>query len=55
MSQLPASLDVVLNELRLRLYRAARGRDVPKIERLGALIEGLSSEFGRHDGSVGDA
>ena len=45
MSRLPESLDVVLNELRVRLHHAARFPDVAECERLGLLIFELDDEL----------
>ena len=49
MSALPESLDVVLNELRVRLYHAARARNVPDVERLAWMIETLAAELAVKD------
>jgi hypothetical protein len=46
LSRLPESRDVVLNELRVRLHRAARDKDVPEIERYARLIEQIVDELG---------
>ena len=45
MSRLPDSLDVVLTELRLRLYRAAKHKNAPEVDRLSAMVEGLAAEL----------
>jgi hypothetical protein len=50
MSRLPESLEVVLNELRVRLHHAARKKDVPECERLGLMIYRLDEELAVPDG-----
>jgi hypothetical protein len=44
-SQLPESLDVVLNELRVRLYHASKSQDVAESERLGLMVYDLDAEL----------
>ena len=45
MSRLPESLDVVLNELHLRLHHAARAQDTPEVERYIMLIDLIVDEL----------
>tara|TARA_R110002153_G_scaffold43064_3_gene122003 strand:- start:183 stop:344 length:162 start_codon:yes stop_codon:yes gene_type:complete len=46
MSDLPQSRDIVLNEMRVRLRRAARAKDISEIERYAILIEQIVDELG---------
>ena len=45
MSKLPESIDVVLNELRMRLCQAASVSDIAEIERLVLLIKQVNAEL----------
>jgi hypothetical protein len=52
MNRLSESLEVVLNELRLRLYKANRAENTDEVDRLFALHESLDVELKEPENST---